>query len=116
MSNPEEDPSGEEVKREATPPLDGVVQLESRRTYLESSKWNDPYPGVSGVLLNDYIELYAAATGLIKTGDESDVGDHVEPASYTLRVGRSQYIDGEEKPLGPDGVIRIPPNGLVYVA
>lgn len=82
-----------------------------------TAKWVDPFPNVHGVLLNDYIEAYSRKTGLIEIedGDGDTFEKQLQPASYTMRVGKEYYKDGETYTLAEGQKIEIPPNGLVYV-
>lgn len=80
-------------------------------------RWQDPFDDECyGVLLSDYIARYVSAVQLIDTVDGTPLEDHLEAASYTLRVGSSWYEAGSGMHrLATDEYIEIPPNGLVIV-
>ena len=101
---------------EAEDTVENKIHAAEPLAHDDAWAWNDPFQDIHGVLLNDYIERYSQLMGLIKTTDDTSVRDHVEAAAYTLRVGSSIYTGGEERHLAPGEVIRIPSNGLVYVA
>lgn len=76
----------------------------------ERSKWIDPEPGITGVLLSDRIRYYVEKINLIKPFNEKSL----RPASYTLHVGDEFYCN--DKQIYPDekGEVPIHPNGLIY--
>jgi deoxycytidine triphosphate deaminase len=83
----------------------------STKTLDELDFWRDPDPRSGGILLSDRIEFYANRVRLISPFSRDSLG----PASYTLHAGREYLLNKKYGDLETDGMVEIPPNGLIYI-
>jgi deoxycytidine triphosphate deaminase len=87
-----------------------AAQLERE---LTSAFWEDPEPGLAGVLTADRIRTYHYAVGrMIRPFQEQ----HLNSASYDLTLGPRCLLDGEVVDLGlKRRVLRVPPGSIAMV-